>query len=220
MASRCACCLRSTVCCLSQEAVALRGCMRPSKTSSTAVGAIRTRNFGAILSRRSWDGSCRALASHDRAALRPSVQTYLGAYRVGQRPDRAVRRRSPRPPRNLASPNDPATVAMARLGIRSTPETAGRGGPPRRSSTAGRRSRRSVVLANAAGAGPRYSAHSRIAMRPRRRSAKPRSCWRRRATGRHASRSDKPVARTHSRTRDPARRRVRDKDRRCQGVSN
>ena len=34
----------------------------------------------------------------------PSVQTDLGAYRVGQRPDRAVRHRSPRPPLNLASP--------------------------------------------------------------------------------------------------------------------
>jgi hypothetical protein len=37
-------------------------------------------------------------------AWRPSIQTYLGAYRVGQRPDRAVRHRSPRPPLNLASP--------------------------------------------------------------------------------------------------------------------
>ena len=34
----------------------------------------------------------------------PSVQTYLGAYRVGQRPDRAVRRRSPRPPRIWQAP--------------------------------------------------------------------------------------------------------------------
>ena len=42
-------------------------------------------------------------------AWRPSVQTYLGAYRVGQRPDRAVRRRSPRRTLNLASPNNPAT---------------------------------------------------------------------------------------------------------------
>ena len=42
---------------------------RPSKTSSTVVGAIRTRNLGAILSTRSWDGCCRAPASHDRASV-------------------------------------------------------------------------------------------------------------------------------------------------------
>ncbi len=40
------------------------------------------------------------------------------------------------------------------------------------------------------------SARSRIAMRPRTRSARSRSCWRRRPTDRHASRTDKPVART------------------------
>ena len=33
---------------------------RYSKTSSIAVGATRIRNFGATLSRRSWDGCCRA----------------------------------------------------------------------------------------------------------------------------------------------------------------
>jgi len=55
----------------------------------------------------------------------PSVQTDLGAYRVGQRPDRAVRRRSPRSPPIWASPNNRATAAMARSGVRSTPETAG-----------------------------------------------------------------------------------------------
>jgi hypothetical protein len=54
---------------------------------------------------------------------------------------------------------------MGRPGVRSTPETAGRGGPPRRFSITARRFRRSVAPAGAAGAGPRYSAHSRIAMR-------------------------------------------------------
>ena len=41
---------------------------RSSKTRSIAVGAIRTRNFGAILSRRSWDGCCRAGASRDQSS--------------------------------------------------------------------------------------------------------------------------------------------------------
>ncbi len=54
-------------------------------------------------------------------AWRPSVETYLGAYGVGQRPDRAVRRRSPRPPR-IWQANNRATTAMEHAGIRSTPE--------------------------------------------------------------------------------------------------
>jgi len=100
---------------------------------------------------------------------------------------------------------------MARPGIRSTPETTGRGGQPRRFSTAARRFPRSVAPAGAAAAGPRHSAHSRIAMRSRRRSARWHSCWRRCSTDRRASRSDKPVARKHSRIRDPARMRVHGK---------
>jgi hypothetical protein len=46
-----------------EEQVAASPKRRPCKTSSIAVGAIRTRNFGAILSRRSVDGCCRAQAS-------------------------------------------------------------------------------------------------------------------------------------------------------------
>jgi hypothetical protein len=38
---------------------------RSSKTSSIAVDAIRTANFGAIRTRKSWDGSHLALASRD-----------------------------------------------------------------------------------------------------------------------------------------------------------
>ena len=38
---------------------------RPSKTSSIAVDAIRTTNFGAIHTRKSWDGSYLAVASRD-----------------------------------------------------------------------------------------------------------------------------------------------------------
>ena len=40
---------------------------RPSKTSSIAVGGIRTINFGAIPIGKLWGGSCLALESHDRA---------------------------------------------------------------------------------------------------------------------------------------------------------
>jgi hypothetical protein len=44
---------------------------RPSKTSSIAVDAIRTTNFGAIHTRKSWDGSYLAVASRmsEMAAL-------------------------------------------------------------------------------------------------------------------------------------------------------
>ena len=52
----------------------------------------------------------------------PSVQTYLGAYRVDQRPDRAVRRRSPRPPRIWQAPIIEQLRAIEHAGIRSTPE--------------------------------------------------------------------------------------------------
>ncbi|MFY9839982.1 MAG: hypothetical protein WAK55_26630 [Xanthobacteraceae bacterium] len=41
---------------------------RPNKTSSIAVDAIRTTNFGAIRTTKSWDGSYLALASRDEPA--------------------------------------------------------------------------------------------------------------------------------------------------------
>ena len=95
--------------------------------------------------------------------------------------------------------------------IRSTPETVGCGGQSRRSSTAARRFGRSGALAAAGEAGLGRSAHSKIPTRPRRRSARSHSCWHRRSTDRHANQSDRPAARTHSRTPDPACKRVRDR---------
>ena len=41
---------------------------RSSKTSSIAVDAIRTRDFGEIRTRKLWDGFCLAPESRDRAA--------------------------------------------------------------------------------------------------------------------------------------------------------
>jgi hypothetical protein len=41
---------------------------RPNETSSIAVDAIRTINFGAIHIRKLWDGFCLALESRDLAA--------------------------------------------------------------------------------------------------------------------------------------------------------
>jgi hypothetical protein len=43
---------------------------QPSKTSSIAVGEIRTINFGAIRTRKLWDGSCLALESYSCMASR------------------------------------------------------------------------------------------------------------------------------------------------------
>jgi hypothetical protein len=40
---------------------------RRSRMSFIAVDAIRTRDFGAILSRKSWDGCCRAPAGRDQS---------------------------------------------------------------------------------------------------------------------------------------------------------
>ena len=97
---------------------------------------------------------------------------------------------------------------MVHPGVRSTPETAGRDDQLRHFSKAARRFRRSAVLAGVAKAARGHSARSRIAMRPRRRCARPHSCLSRRPTDRHANRSDKPVARKHSRSRNPARMRV------------
>ena len=91
---------------------------------------------------------------------------------------------------------------MAFPGVRSTPETAGRGGQLRRSSTAVGRSGRSVALAAAARARCSRSARSKIATRSHRRSARSHSCWRRYPTDRHANRSDRPVGRTRSRIPD------------------
>jgi len=47
-----------------------------SKTSSIAVGATRIRNFGATLSRRSWDGCCRAwqVVTGRNSGVRHNVQ--------------------------------------------------------------------------------------------------------------------------------------------------
>ena len=101
---------------------------------------------------------------------------------------------------------------MAFPGVRSTPETAGRGGQLERSSTAVRRSGRSDALAGAAGAGRSRSARSKTATRSHRRSASLRSYWRYHPTDRHANRSDTPVGRTHSRILDLACMRVRDRE--------
>jgi hypothetical protein len=50
--------------------------IRYSKTSSIAVGATRIRNFGATLSRRSWDGCCRArqVVTGRNSGVRHNVQ--------------------------------------------------------------------------------------------------------------------------------------------------
>ena len=47
---------------------------RPSKTSSIAVEGIQTTNFGAIPTRKLWNGSCLALAGRDggTALLEPT----------------------------------------------------------------------------------------------------------------------------------------------------
>jgi hypothetical protein len=74
----------------------------------------------------------------------------------------------------------------------------GRDGQLRHFSTAVRRFGHSVAAAGAAGAGFGCSAHSRTAMRLRKRSARPRSYWGPSPIDQHANRGDRLVARTHS----------------------
>ena len=81
---------------------------------------------------------------------------------------------------------------------------------PRRPSTAVHLFGRSAALGGAAGVVPRYSAHSRIAKRSRKRNAKSHSCSRQRPIGQHANRSGKLAARIHSRIQLPAHRRALD----------
>jgi hypothetical protein len=114
---------------------------------------------------------------------------------------------------DLAGPNNRATSATACRGGRSTPETAGRGGQSRRFSIAGRRFGRSGALVAVAEAARGRLEHSKTPTQPRMRNARSHSCWPRRPIDRYASQSDKPVAHTHSKTRDPACTRVRDRAR-------
>ena len=85
-----------------------------------------------------------------------------------------------------------------------------RDGQLRHSSIAVRRFGHSVAAAGAAGAGFGCSAHSRTAMRLRKRCARPRSYWGPSPIDQHANRSDRRVARTHSSSPAPVRIRVRD----------
>ena len=62
-----------------EEQVATFAKKRPSKTSSTAVGAIRPGSFGAIRIRNKWDGFCRALANRNQAA-QPPAEPSLGLF--------------------------------------------------------------------------------------------------------------------------------------------
>ena len=113
----------------------------------------------------------------------------------------------------MVGPNSSANLATAFPGVHSRPETAGRSGQLRRSSTAVRRSGRSAALAAAAGVGCSRSARSKIATRSHRRSASSHSCWHRYPTDRHANRNDRPVGRTHSRIPDLTCMSVRDRGR-------
>jgi hypothetical protein len=90
---------------------------------------------------------------------------------------------------------------MACLGVRSRHGTVGRDGQLRHFSIAVRRFGHSVAAAGAAGAGFGRLAHSRTAMRLRKRCARPRSYWGPSPIDQHANRGDRPVARTHSSSR-------------------
>ncbi len=104
------------------------------------------------------------------------------------------------------------------FGNRSTPGTAEYDDQLRLSSTAVRHFRRGAVLAGAAGALRDHSARSKTATRPRMRCARPHSCWSRRPIDRHASRSDRLVARKHNRNRGLARTRVPERARVASGM--
>ena len=94
---------------------------------------------------------------------------------------------------------------MARCGVRPKPGIAGRGDRSRRSATASPVSpQRRPWRRRNNGASP--LGDSRIARRSRTRNASWRVCWHRSATDRHASRSDKSVARIRSRSRGRAHR--------------
>ena len=98
---------------------------------------------------------------------------------------------------------------MARRGIRSTREIAGHDDLLRHSSIIFRRFDRSGALASAVGPG-RRSAHSRTAMRLRKRCARQRSYWGPSPIDQHANRGDRRVAGKHSSSPAPVRIRVRD----------
>jgi hypothetical protein len=59
-----------------QQVVAFAKKRRRSKTSSIAVDVIRTTNFGAIRTRKSWVGSYLALASRDERPPTPRFVSY------------------------------------------------------------------------------------------------------------------------------------------------
>jgi hypothetical protein len=107
---------------------------------------------------------------------------------------------------------------MARRGIRSTREIAGHDDPLRHSSIIFRRFDRSGALAGAVGPGLGRWAHSRTAMRLRKRCARQRSYWGPSPIDQHANRGDRRVAGKHSSSPAPVRIRVRDMARAASGT--